>query len=197
MNQPTKQVVVISGPTGSGESTVTKEIISRHPNFVRLVTATSRPKRLKEEHGVDYYFFTEEEFKNEIEKGDIIEYQTNRSANAYYGTYKPDLDKKLAAGNIIIANTDIIGTRFYKKSYNATTIFIAPESLEEIKTRLLSREPDMDPEKLEARMAYAKRELEEESPFYDYQVVNRQNKLQDTVARVEEILKKEGFLDNA
>ncbi|MBI2637073.1 MAG: hypothetical protein HYW81_02675 [Parcubacteria group bacterium] len=194
MNQPNKQVVVISGPTGSGESTVTKEIIARYPNFVRLVTATSRPKRLNEQEGVDYYFFTEGGFKGEVEKGNIIEYQSNRNG-VYYGTYKPDLDKKLANGSIVIANTDIVGTRFYKKNYNATTIFIAPESLDEIKTRLLSREPNMAPEQLAARMAYAKRELEEESPFYDYNVVNRQNKLSDTIAEVEAILKQEGFLD--
>lgn len=188
-------VIIISGPTGSGESTVTQEIITRHPNFVRLVTATTRPQRLKEQEGIDYYFFTEEKFKDEIKKGNIIEYQNNRTANAYYGTYKPDLDKKLAAGNIVIANTDIIGTHFYKKGYNATAIFIAPESLNEIRMRLLSREPHMDPEKLEARMAYAKRELEEESPFYDHIVVNRQNKLDETIAEVEAILKKEGFID--
>ncbi len=188
-------IIVIAGPTGSGESTVTKEIIARHPNFVRLVTATSRPKRLNEKQGVDYHFFTEKKFKDEIEKGNILEYQNNRSNNVYYGSYKPDLNKKIAAGHVVIVNTDIVGARFYKEHYNAITIFIAPESLDEIRTRLLSREPDMDPEKLEARMAYAKRELEEESPFYDYKVVNRQNKLNDAIVEVENILRKEGLID--
>lgn len=188
-----KQILVISGTTGSGESTVTNEIIARHPNFVRLVTATSRPKRLKEKNGVDYYFFTEKKFKNEIKKGNIIEYQNIRNG-VYYGSYKPDLDKKLASGKIVIINPDLVGKRYYKKHYKATSIFIKPESINTIKIRLLSREPNMSKEELAKRLAYAKYELEKEAPFYDYKVINKQNKLSDAIVKVEKILKKEGYI---
>ncbi|OIO48307.1 MAG: hypothetical protein CO042_00115 [Parcubacteria group bacterium CG_4_9_14_0_2_um_filter_41_8] len=188
------KVLVISGPTGSGESTVTNEIIKQYPNFVRLTTATTRPKRLKEKDKVDYYFFTEDEFKREIECGNIIEYQNNRNG-VYYGSYKPDLEKKFASEKIVIVNPDIVGTRFYKKHYHAPTIFIAPESIDDIRTRLLNREPNMDSEQLASRLAYAQQEIKEESPYYDYQVINRQNKLDQTIAKVIEILKKEGFID--
>ena len=187
-------VLVIAGPTGSGESTITNEIIKKYPNFVRLVTATSRPKRLKEQNGVDYYFFTEDEFLHEIERGNIIEYQNNRN-HVYYGSYKPDLERKLSSGKIVIVNPDLVGTRFYKKNYSATTIFIAPESIDDIRTRLLGREPNMDPGQLESRLAYAKHEIEEELPYYDYKVINRQNKINETVDQVIDILKKEGYID--
>lgn len=188
------KVLVISGPTGSGESTVTNELIKRYPNFVRLTTATSRPKRLNEKDKIDYYFFTEEEFKREVENGNIIEYQNNRNG-VYYGSYKPDLEQKLGSGKIVIINPDIVGTRFYKKHYHAPTIFIAPESIDDIRTRLLTREPNMDPAQLESRLAYAQCEIQEESPYYDYQVINRQNKLNETIDQVIDILKKKGFID--
>jgi len=190
-----KQVLVIAGATGSGESTITNEIIKRHPNFVRLVTATTRAHRLNERHGVDYYFFTEKKFKDEIKNGNILECQNIRNSNVYYGCYKPDLEDKLAGGKIVIANTDLVGARFYKKKYHATTIFIKPESIDDIRTRLLAREPDMDSQKLEARLAYARQEITEEAPHYDYQVINQQNKLPKAVREVESILKKEGFID--
>src|SRR3989338_3426118 len=84
-----------AGPTGSGESAVTAEIIKRYPIFKRLVTATTRPPRLRERTGVDYYFFSAEEFQREISKGNILKCQNNRNG-FYYGSYRPDLEKKLA-----------------------------------------------------------------------------------------------------
>lgn len=188
-----KQVLVIAGTTGSGESTVTQEIIKRHPNFIRLVTATTRPKRLNEQEGIDYYFFSKEAFQREMAQGNILEHQNNRDSGVYYGSYKPDLEQKLAANKIVIVNPDIVGARFYKEHYNATTVFIAPESLADIRTRLLAREPNLAPEYLESRLAYAQRELTEESPYYDYKIINRQNKLEEAMAELEKILKKEGY----
>jgi len=78
--------LVIAGPTGSGESTITRELINRYPIFVRLVTATTRPPRLNEKDGEDYYFFSEEEFKKEVTKGNIIEHTFVTGRAVYYGT---------------------------------------------------------------------------------------------------------------
>src|ERR1700742_4854258 len=98
-----KRVVVIAGPSGSGESTITNQLIGRFPaKLVRLVTATSRPPREGEKPGVDYHFFTKEEFQKHIASGDIIEYTYIENRDTYYGTYKPDLEEKLQSGHVVI-----------------------------------------------------------------------------------------------
>lgn len=188
-----KRFLIISGPTGVGESTITKEIIKRFPSFVRLVTATSRKPRLNEKNGIDYYFFSEEEFLKEIKNGNILEYQNTRDGS-YYGTYKPDLDKKIAEGFNIIINPDIVGTKFFKENYNATTIFIMPESIESLKQRHLDRDPNVSPEDLEARLKYAQFEIDNESFYYDYKIVNKYGFLENAIEDIINILKTEKFI---
>lgn len=188
-----KRILVIAGPTGVGESTVTKEIITRYPVFTRLTTATTRAPRAGERNEIDYYFFSNEEFERLIASGDIIEYQNNRDTNVYYGSYKADLEKKLAHGFNLIMNVDIVGAKYYKEQHGATTIFLLPDSWDNIEKRLREREPDMDPAELANRLAYARREADEESPYYDYKVVNAQGKLAETIETITEILKKEGY----
>ncbi|MDP2736752.1 MAG: guanylate kinase [bacterium] len=188
-----KNILIISGPTGSGESTVTDLLIKKYPIFKRLVTATSRLPRLKEKHGQDYYFFTKAEFKKMIANGQIIENTYVKNRDTYYGTYLPELEKKLRAGYNIVANTDYIGTKFYKKHYQAAGIFIKPESLAAIKKRLLSREPEMAAGELKKRLANATREIKKEKKYYAYTVINRQNRLNQTLREITKILKKEGY----
>lgn len=187
-----KRVLVIAGPSGVGESTITKEIIKKFPVFKRLVTATTRAPRLNEENTVDYYYFSVEEFKNKIAKGDIPEYQNTRNG-VYYGTYKPDLETKLNKGLNVIANTDVVGARYFKQNYNATTIFIMPESLESLKKRHLDRDPDLSPEELQSRLNYAKYEIDDESPYYDYMVTNHYGKLDEAVNEVIALINSEGY----
>lgn len=187
------KVVVIAGPTGVGESTITKEIIKRFPNFMRLVTATSRAPRPGETEGIDYYFLSKEEFENKIKNGEILEYQNTRDGS-YYGTYGPDLDKKLADGFNIIGNFDIVGARFFKKKYNSVSIFIMPESIESLKQRHRDRNPNISEQELEARIKYAEYEINEEAPFYDYKIINHYGQLEKAIADITEILKKENYL---
>lgn len=191
-----KRVLIISGPTGVGESTITKEIIKRHPIFKRLVTATSRKPRLQEEDEVDYYFFTKEEFEEKIKKGDVLEYTYIKNRDVYYGSYKHDLEEKFKKGYNIIANHDIVGAKFFKKHYNATNIFITPGSINEIKQRILGREPNISREELKKRLKNAQEEIDNESYFYDFIVKNEQNKLEKAVKEVEKIIKKEGYQIN-
>jgi len=188
-----KKILVIAGPTGSGESTVTKKIIEQHPIFTRLVTATTRAPRKREKNGRDYYFFSEQKFKREIVAGNIIEYQNTRNG-VYYGSYKPDLKNKLKHGYNIIINPDIVGAKFYKKHYKATTIFIMPDSFANLEKRLRGRDQNATENQIQARLKYARQEIKKESPFYDYIVVNKQNKLEKTVSQVIAILKKEKYI---
>lgn len=189
----TKKVLVIAGPTGVGESTITKEIIKKYPIFKRLVTATTRKPRLNEKDKQDYYFFSKEKFIDEIKKGTIIEYTYIESRDVYYGSYKDDLEDKLDNGFNIIVNPDIVGAKYYKRNYDAVTIFIKPESLDNLRKRHLDRDINISNEELEKRMEYARFELEEEADFYDYQIVNEYGKLEKTMKEVEDVIKKEGY----
>src|SRR3989339_456455 len=191
-----KRALVIGGPSGVGQSTITQAIIAAHPTFARLISATTRPPQerdgRKEKHGVDYYFFTEKRFLAEIKKGNMLEWQNTRSS-VYYGTYKPELDKKFQAGYCVIINPDIVGARYFKKYYNATTIFLMPESVEALRKRQLIRKPDISEDELEKRLQYASYEIEHESPFYDHIVLNEDGKLDVTLKTVEKILDKEKY----
>jgi guanylate kinase len=192
MNQ--KQVVVIAGPSGSGESTITNEIVKRFTKRVRrLVTATTRTPREGEKHGVDYYFFSKDEFEKKRQAGDILESTYVENRDAYYGTYAPDLKEKLAAGYVVVMNPDLVGAKYYKKEYGATTIFIVPENPKSLEDRLRKRNPDMTDKEIAQRHENAMKELKEEQPFYDYTVVNPDNKLEQAVTEVVGILRKEGY----
>lgn len=188
-----KQVVIISGPTGSGESTITNAIIKQYPNFARLVTATSRQPRLKEKHGRDYYFFSKDKFLSEVEKGNIIEYTYIKNRDSYYGTYKLDLDEKLNKGLTVIVNVDGVGVDYYKRKYKAVAIFIKPGSIEELRGRLKGRDPSITDAELNKRLENAKAEMVNEEKYYDYVVYNENGKLEEAVSEVGGILQREGY----
>lgn len=189
-----KQVLIIAGPTGSGESTVTKALLKKYSNICRLVTATTRKPRLNEKHAVDYYFFEEDEFKREMTKGNILEHTFVPGRSVYYGTYKPDLDKRISQGQIIIVNPDVVGARYYKKHYNASTIFIKTISLDVLKERLVKRDPSISDEELAERLKAAQYELDNEESFYDFVVINEDGKLEEAMAQIDQILLEEGYV---
>lgn len=188
-----KQVVVVAGPSGSGKNVVINEILARHSNCVRLVTATTRAMRPGEQEGIDYYFMSQERFDQELSAGNIPEHRFVASLNTYYGTYLPDLEKRVKEGKIVFAQVDIEGARFLKERYNATTIFIMPESLEQFRSRLHARNPEWSQKEFEARMKITEEEMRVHAPQYDYRVVNADGKLLDTVEAVIGILRKEGY----
>jgi len=188
-----KQVLVIAGPTASGESTFTHELVDGYENFTKLVSATTRSPRLNEKDGVDYYFLTEEKFFEEVHTGNIIEHTYVANRNAYYGTYKPDLDAKILKGLNIIANTDPKGAKFYKENYGATTIFLKPKSLAVIEDRLRRRDASISEEEVQQRLVSAQREIKEAEHKFDHVVWNTDGGFVETVFEVIEILKKEGY----
>ena len=189
-----KQVVVIAGPSGSGKNSLINAILKTHKNCVRLVTATTRQPRPGEKNGVDYYFFTPEEFDRHMSEGHIPEHRYVQELNTYYGTYLPDLDKHIKAGHIVFAQVDIEGAKLLKEKYNATTIFIMPESLEQFKGRLRVRNPEWDEKEFNARLKITETEMRQHAPQYDYRVINADGALPETTAQVIDILKKEGYV---
>lgn len=188
-----KQVIVIAGPSGSGKNAIISKILERYHNGVRLVTATTRVMRPGEVDGIDYHFFTQERFDQELSAGHIPEHRFVPSLGTYYGIYTPDLDKHIKAGKIVYAQVDIEGARLLKDRYNATTIFIMPESIEQFRGRLRARNPEWSQKELDARMKITENELRVHAPEYDYRVINADGKLAETVADVVEIMRKEGY----
>ncbi len=190
MSRQKKQIIVIGGPTGSGESTITNALVERFPNFTRLVTATTRAPREGEKNEVDYYFFSKEQFLKEKASGNILEFTHIANRDIYYGSYKPDLEQKLADGKTIIINPDIVGAKYYKSNFGALTIFIEPESIEILSQRLKKRNPNISEEELSQRLENARQELEHEKLFYDVIIKNEEDKLDEAIEKVAAIIKK-------
>jgi guanylate kinase len=188
-----KRVLVFSGPTGSGETTITKKLVEKFSNFRKLVAATSRKMRAGEQNEIDYYFMSREEFENGIKNGNIIEYTYVENRDTYYGSYKPDLEKKLGAGLNVIANVDIVGTKYFKENYDATTIFIKPESIKSLRERLRKRDLSITEEELDKRIKNAENEIRNEMNYYDYVVINADGKLEEAVEKIINILEKENY----
>lgn len=187
-----RQVVVIAGPAGSGKDSIIKEICRRYSNAVLAINATTRAPRPDEVNEVNYYFMDTAHFKEEIARGNIPEHYYRKETDTYYGSYKPDLERRLAEGKIVFFQIQIVGAKYLKEHYHAVTFFIMPPSLEAFEKRIRARAPMSDVEWKE-RAAFTKREIEEEAPWYDYRITNEDGKLNEAVNEVIEILKKEGY----
>lgn len=189
-----KRILVLSGPTGSGESTLTQKLIERYPDRVtRLVTSTTRDPREGEKDGVDYLFFKREDFLAKHERGEILEMTHVPQRDVYYGTYRPQLEKQLSEYDVVIANTDLPGTRYFRGSYNASTIFVMPPSMESLVSRITHRNPDVSDEELNKRLTHAKEEIAKEKPEYDHVIVNEEGELEKAVDEIVQIMKVEGY----
>lgn len=193
-----RHVVVLAGPSGSGKNAIIREVMKSYPKCERLVTATTRRMRPGEVDGTDYYFFTQERFDQERAAGNIPEHRYVPALNTYYGTYLPDLEKRVKKGNIVFAQVDIEGARLLKQRYKAVTIFIMPESLDQFRGRLRARNPEWTQKEFEERMKITETELRVHAPQYDHRIVNADGALKETAARLIEILRKEGYnLENS
>lgn len=162
-------LVVISAPSGCGKDTVLNELSKRGVGISRSVSMTTRAKREGEVDGVDYFFTSVEDFKTKITEGYFIEY-VNFGAN-FYGTPKSAVDKMLKNGECVVLKIEVEGAGNIRKLYpDAVSIFIAPPSFEELKTRLKNRGTETEAEYTK-RVEIAKEELKRAGE-YDYIVIN-------------------------
>jgi guanylate kinase len=190
MNIPNHKplLIVISGPSAAGKDAVIETIRKRDLGFTFIITATSRKPREYERHGVDYFFYTRDEFEVMIHDGKLAEYAL------VYGDYKgvpaDQIEKALCSQCDILLRVDVAGAATLKSKYpDAVLIFLIPANEEEWLDRFKTRNTET-PESLEIRRKTVRHELKQ-LPNFDYLVVNEEGRLEETVDLVLDIIKVE------
>ena len=166
---PTAALVVLSGPSGVGKSTVVKALRAEHPEVWLSVSATTRFPRPGETHGVHYRFVSREEFAELVESGGLLEWA--EFAGNLYGTPRQPVLDHLAAGRPVVLEIDLQGARQVRAVMpGAKLVFLAPPSWDELVRRLTGRGTE-DAAVVEKRLAVAREELAAE-PEFDVTLVN-------------------------
>jgi len=160
---------IISAPSGSGKTTLCRAVLDRIPNMLYSVSYTTRKPRKGERNGIDYYFITENDFKNRIKNGKWAEWA--EVYGNYYGTSSEFIDTNLASGRDILLDIDFQGTlQILDQYHDSITIFIMPPSLDILKLRLESRGTDSK-HVISRRIEVANKEMENKD-FYRHVIIN-------------------------
>ena len=163
------RILVISGPSGVGKSTLIRAVRERIDNIGYSVSHTTRSPRPKETDGVDYHFVDKNTFKEMIDKDSFVEWA--QVYDKFYGTSYGSIDEKINAGQDVILDIDVQGAKSIKEKVDNTLfIFIFPPSKEILEKRLRDRATD-NPDAIEKRIKTATEELTN-SKWYDYLIVN-------------------------
>lgn len=180
-------LIIIAGPSGVGKSTILESILPKFKEIKKLKTITTRPKRAGE--GEKYYFTSEDDFKNLITSGDLIEWA--QIHGHFYGAKKSEVEKMIKEGTYPIAAIDVQGVRKYKKIFpDLLAIFISYDSLAELPKRLRSTRPDASEEEIQKRLTTAQGEMKAVNE-YEHVVLNHEGQLNKTIDTVVGIIEKE------
>lgn len=183
--QPEPLLIVLSGPSGVGKDCVMQHMEKSGLPFHFVVTATTRPPREGEVHGVDYFFYSTGDFAEMIEEDELLEYAF--VYNDYKGIPKAQVRKAMATGKDVVLRLDVQGAATVKKLYpEAMSIFLTTDTEEELISRLKNRKTESE-DQLKLRIATARKELQRVEEF-DYVVVNRDDQLDETVATIGAII---------
>lgn len=180
-------LIVLSGPSGVGKSTVISELLSEREDIHFSVSFTTRKPRVGEADGVNYRFVSREEFEGMIDRGELLEYA--EYVGNYYGTSMKVIEEKLNAGVDVLLEIEVQGAATVKqKCPDAVLIFVIPPSFEELSRRLHGRATD-DEQVIEGRLHQAMAEYRQ-IPQYDYLVIN--DSVQSATHEILSILAAEG-----
>ena len=184
------KVIIFSAPSGAGKSTIVNHILSLHPELEFSISATSRAPRGQEKHGIEYYFFSADEFRQMIEEDKFVEYE-EVYAGSFYGTLKSEVERIWAKGHAIVFDIDVQGGVNLKRIFGdkALSVFIQAPSVEVLRERLVGRGTDTE-EAIERRVAKAASEMEFAAGKFDHVLIN--DNLETALAEAERII--ESFL---
>ena len=187
---PAPLIVVVSGPSGVGKDTLLERMAElKHDfKFHFVVTATTRPARDGEREGVNHHFLTRERFKEMIEQNELLEWA--EVYGNFYGVPRTQVREALRAGKHVLCRVDVQGAeRLRALVPDAVFVFVMPPNLEVLRERLLARNQDT-PESIERRMAAAESEIDQ-AKYFDYEVVNEDGMLDESVHCLVRIIEEE------
>ena len=162
-------LIVVSGPSGAGKDSIINKLKEMNNNVWVSISCTSRDKRGREQDGVDYFFLSEQEFRDKIARDEFLEYAEYN--NHLYGTPKDKIKEQLDKGIDVILEIEVQGALIIKnKIKDAIFVFIMPPSMKELRRRLIARKTETI-EKANARFKAAYNEINEVNK-YNYVIVN-------------------------
>ena len=182
------KVIIFSAPSGAGKSTIVNHLLGLYPELEFSISATSRAPRGQEKHGVEYYFFSADEFRKMIAEDKFVEYEEVYSGS-FYGTLRSEVERIWAKGHAIVFDIDVQGGVNLKRIFGdqALSVFIQAPSVEVLRERLVGRGTDSE-EAIERRVAKAASEMEFAAGKFDYVLINDDlqtalSEAEDTIAR--------------
>ena len=179
------KIIAISAPSGTGKTTIVRRVLKDIPGLEFSVSATTRKPRENEEEGVHYFFISEEQFKEKIEKNEFVEWE--KFYDYYYGTYKSVVENAVNGGKSIILEVDVKGALSLKGIYpESVLIYIVPPSFDVLVDRLKNRNTE-DEADLQKRIDRAQMELGLKDKF-DFAIENED--LETAVSETENLVKK-------
>ena len=179
------EVVIVSGPSGVGKSTMCLEVVRRTGAFLS-VSVTTRTQSEGEIDGKDYWFVSDEEFQNRLERGDFLEHA--EVFGNLYGTPRSEVEEALKNGKTVILEIDVQGALIVKNDYpDAVMVFVLPPSQADLATRMNGRGRGEDDETAKRRLGSASCEIAAAWQHYDHMVINAD--IQQAVEEMIQIIK--------
>jgi guanylate kinase len=173
------KLIIFSAPSGSGKTTIVKELMKKMPVLAFSVSATTRPIRGEEKDAVDYYFLNVEEFKSKIANNEFAEWEEVYE-NRFYGTLRSEIERIWTLGKHVVFDVDVKGGISLKAQFgsSALSVFIQAPSIEALRERLVNRQTDTE-EEIDKRIDKAAYEMTF-APKFDVVVIN--NKLDRAIS---------------